>query len=514
MTAPFDWKSPAYEPVWQARIDRLTRLRAEPELLPGVKAHYTENPAAFITDWLTTFDPRNIERDLPSVVPFLLFPRQEEFIGWLLDRWQSREDGLAEKSRDMGVSWLCVGFAVWMWLFKPGSVVGFGSRKEAYVDEIGNPSSLFWKIREAINLLPVEFQPAGYSQKQHAHYMKLTNPENGAVISGEAGDNIGRGARTSIYFVDEAAFLEHQDSVDAALSQTSNCKIYVSTPNGEGNAFARRRKSGKVPVFTFNWRQDPRKDQEWYDKQVANLDPVVLAQEVDISYSASVANAWVPSAFVTAAMRLGPKDVPRTGPWRLGVDVARFGDDKTCLLLRSHRAVTTVGRFSKLDTMTVASMVRDYVRDCAAGGIRIEQIAVDVIGIGAGVVDRLKDFEDLAESVQIVGVNSSLRLADGQNYNLRARMWRDMKAWLDPVNGPVSLKNDRDLEVDLTSLHYFYRNGLLLIESKDDAKKRGIKSPDSADALALTFAEPVRAIEVSRPDPFASFVALDSTMGI
>jgi hypothetical protein len=210
-------------------------------------------------DWGMTFDPRNPEIGLPAQMPFLLFPKQREFIGWLFERWQAREDGLAEKSRDMGLSWLCVGFAVWMFLFWPGTVVGFGSRKEEYVDDLSDPKSLFWKIRNFIALLPEEFQPAGWNEKKHAPYMAAVNPENGSRIVGEAGDNIGRGARTSIYFKDESAFYERPEKIDAALSQTSNCKIDVSTPNGEGNPFARKRKSGKVKVFTFHWRDDPRK---------------------------------------------------------------------------------------------------------------------------------------------------------------------------------------------------------------------------------------------------------------
>jgi hypothetical protein len=84
-----------------------------------------------------------------------------------------------EKSRDMGVTWLCVGFAVWMWLFHPGTVVGFGSRKEEYVDKIGDPKSIFWKIRQFIALLPVEFRPAGYIESRHAPHMRIINPENG-----------------------------------------------------------------------------------------------------------------------------------------------------------------------------------------------------------------------------------------------------------------------------------------------------------------------------------------------
>jgi hypothetical protein len=510
----FDWRAPNYDAVYAERMERLQRLRADPSLVPAVKAYYAEDrPAQFIHDWAMTFDPRLAEIGQPTTIPFLLFPRQEQFIDWLLARWRSREDGLAEKSRDMGVSWLCVAFAAWMWLFQPGTVIGFGSRKEEYVDDLNDPKSLFWKFRSLIGLLPVEFQPAGWSLKKHAPFMSITNPENGSVIVGEAGDNIGRGNRTSIYFKDESAYLERPDSIDAALSQTANCKIDVSTPNGEGNPFARKRRSGKVPVFTFNWKDDPRKGQDWYDKQVRDLDPVVLAQEVDISYSASVSNAWIPADWVVQAMGRGPGDVPRTGPWRLGVDVARFGDDKTVILLRGHRALTTVARISKQDTMTVAAMVRDYVRDCAHAGVRIEQIAVDVIGIGAGVVDRLNDMEDL-DGVQIVGVNSSIRLDNGRDYNLRAKIWRDMKDWLDPKNGPVSMKNDRDLEVDLTALRYSYRNGLLLIESKDDAKKRGIKSPDSADALALTFAEPVQKKTVHTPQREAEFVPFDPVMGM
>jgi phage terminase large subunit len=63
----------------------------------------------------------------------------------------------------------------------------------------------------------------------------------------------------------------------------------------------------------------------------------------------------------------------------------------------------------------------------------------------------------------------------------------------------VSIPNDQELQVDLTSLHYSYRNSELLIEAKEDAKKRGIKSPDRADSLMLTFAEPVTQSIYSRP---------------
>ena len=126
----FDWRNPDYTPVYLRRSEALMRIRKGDVDLKALKQYYAEDrPAQFIHDWGMTFDPRNAERKLPTTVPFLLFERQEQFLTWLKDRWRGREDGLAEKSRDMGMSWLCVGFAVWMLLFQPGTVTGFGSRK-------------------------------------------------------------------------------------------------------------------------------------------------------------------------------------------------------------------------------------------------------------------------------------------------------------------------------------------------------------------------------------------------
>ena len=108
------WK-PDYEGEYALRTGRLKRLRAEPGSFDLLKVFYKDHPIEFITEWGMTFDPRNAEIGLETTVPFLLFPKQAEFLTWLRDRWLGREDGLAEKSRDMGVSWLCVAFAVWMW---------------------------------------------------------------------------------------------------------------------------------------------------------------------------------------------------------------------------------------------------------------------------------------------------------------------------------------------------------------------------------------------------------------
>ena len=79
--------------------------------------------------------------------------------------------------------------------------------------------------------------------------MRINFAHTGSSISGEAGDGIGRGDRSSLYFVDESAFLERPELVEASLSQTTNCRIDVSTPHGMANPFAEKRHSGMVKVL-------------------------------------------------------------------------------------------------------------------------------------------------------------------------------------------------------------------------------------------------------------------------
>lgn len=480
-----------YAPIYQERADRLTRVRGTPGMLDGLKEFYKDHPAEFIDDWGMTFDPRNPERGLPAVVPFKLFPKQREFINWLRQRWLEREDGLAEKSRDMGVSWLCVGFGVWMWLFHPGTVVGFGSRKEEYVDKIGDPKSLFWKVRQFVNLLPIEFRPAGWDEKKHAPHMRVLNPENEATIVGEAGDNIGRGNRTSIYFKDESAFYEHPDTIDAALSQTSNCKIDVSTPNGNGNPFYRKRHGGRVKVFTFHWRDDPRKDEEWYQKQRESLDPVILAQEIEIDYNASSSDSWIDGARISDAQANGPADVEAHGKWMIGVDAAHYGNDESIIHKRKGRLSLKQVARRKLDGPNLAGLVE---AECdALGGVdAIGAIVIELDGPGVSAFDQLKRGRYAAV---VVGVHTGARVDDGRNYNVRSQIWRKAREYLEA--GPVCMPNCPELKTQLASVKYKYKEGLLLMQAKKEYKAEFGKSPDRADAFVLTFA----AEEVKRQTP-------------
>lgn len=378
---PFNFKEPDYMQVFEWRMERLQRIRQDPQLLPVLKAFYKDNPAQFIIDWGMTVDPRNVERGLPARIPFLLFPKQEEWIQWFVERWRSAEPGITEKTRDMGMSWLTVGMASSLCLFNRGVFAGFGSRKEEYVDKIGSPKSLFDKARNFIALLPAEFR-GGWSVKQHAPHMRILFPDTESAMTGEAGDGIGRGDRTSFYIVDESAFLERPYLVDASLSATTNCRQDVSTPNGMANSFAERRHSGKIKVFTFHWRDDPRKDDAWYAKQVENLDPVTIAQEIDINYNASVEGVLIPSAWVQAAIDAHEKlGIQPTGQRMGALDIADEGKDTNAFTTRHGFLLENVDEWSGKGDDIFGTIQRAF-------GIcddqRLETYRFDSDGLGAG----------------------------------------------------------------------------------------------------------------------------------
>jgi len=382
----FNFRDPDYTEVFAVRAERLQRIRADKsgELLKHLRAFYRtdEGIPQFIHDWGCTFDPRLAERGLPSVVPFLLFEKQREWINWVLGRWRAQEPGLTEKSRDMGVSWLAISVAVTQCLFLEGLVIGFGSRKEEYVDNSKSPKSLFWKAREFIKLVPPEFRP-GWSLAEATH-MRINFPHTGSAMTGEAGDNIGRGDRASWYLVDESAHLDRPQLVDASLSQTTNCRIDVSTPKGMANPFAQKRFSWPANrIFIFDWRDDPRKGPEWYAKQVEELDPVILAQEVDRDYTASVQGRLIPMAWIQSAIDLHlTLGIEPSGARRGALDVADEGPDLNAFAVGQGILVENVTAWSGKGDDIAYTTAKAFTFCDVLG---LEGFDYDADGLGAGV---------------------------------------------------------------------------------------------------------------------------------
>lgn len=169
-------------------------------------------------------------------------------------------------------------------------------------------------------------------------------------------------------------------------------------------------------------------------------------------------------------------------PIVMGVDVARFGDDETVICVRQGKDAKTFKWkvYKNLDTMQVAGQVAGYANEFTEIGIPIDKIFVDSIGVGSGVADRLREL-----GWPVIDVNSARASPDETIGNLRAYMWMRMRDWL--KNGG-SIPKNKTLRDDLIGPEYYYTtSGKLMIEKKEDMKKRGIASPNYADALALTF---------------------------
>lgn len=321
-----DYLNPDYVPIFAERVEALNRIRSDPACIPALKAHYKLHPATFISDWGMTFEPRNANKGLPVIIPFVLFPRQVEYVEWFMERWYAMESGLCEKSRGMGLSWIMVGIFCALGLFTDNFAAGIGSRKEILVDRIGDPDSLLWKARFFISHLPVEFN-GGWDEKKDSSHMIIKFPLTGSSITGEAGDGIGRGGRKSVYGVDESSHIQHPEMMDASLSDNTDCRIDFSTVNGM-NRFEEIRNSGRVSVFTFHLRDDPRKDEAWIIKKKASTDPVTYAGEYDIDYKVSIKGSLIKPDWVQAAIDAHIKlDIEPTGERRGALDVADEGND-------------------------------------------------------------------------------------------------------------------------------------------------------------------------------------------
>ena len=171
--------------------------------------------------------------------------------------------------------------------------------------------------------------------------------------------------------------------------------------------------------------------------------------------------------------------VPSQFEKKMGVDVARFGDDRSVLLVRQMEKVTRKEVLFGLDTMQITGHV---LRVAKEEKIKAENIFIDTIGIGAGVFDRLKE-----QGWRVCSVNVSESPEDKENYlNLRAELYaKHLKEWMKTAD----LLQDDDF-YELANIQYkFNSKGQLQIESKEDMKKRGLESPDVADALMLTFSK-------------------------
>lgn len=212
----------------------------------------------------------------------------------------------------------------------------------------------------------------------------------------------------------------------------------------------------------------------------ADMTPDAIRQELYCDFEASAGNILITIdlAAAAAARRYGPLDVPAT-PRVMGIDVARFGDDRTVIVKRQGLVAYEPVVIQGQDNMTVADIAAQHIDE-----FRPQSVFVDG-GRGEGVIDRLRR---LGYNV-VEAVFNARPMRSDRYANRRAEMWDAMRRWMSEGG---SLPACADLVEEVSYPTYsFDSSNRLVLEKKEKVKERLGKSPDIADALALTFFAPV-----------------------
>jgi hypothetical protein len=243
----------------------------------------------FIENFCWTFDPRSENKYLPVV----LFDYQKDAVKYIIEHIDHGKNFLIEKSRDMGVSWLITYVFIWYWLFRDGVNLLVGSYKEKYVDDGSNHDAIFGKIELTLRALPKWILPSRFKVGKHRQNLKLINPENNNIISGDTmNPQFGRGARKTAIFYDELGFWKDAKDAWEAGADATFCQIANSTPHGK-NYYYSLRTSG-MDVLTLPWRLHPLKDDAWYQYEKSRRTEESIAQEIDLNYEKSLSGKVYP----------------------------------------------------------------------------------------------------------------------------------------------------------------------------------------------------------------------------
>lgn len=424
------------------------------------------------------------------------------------------------KGRQQGVSTYVQGRYYWKTTHRSGV--------KAYIltHEADSTAELFGMVERYHQLAPNFVKPAtGSSNAKELTFNKL---DSGYKVGTAGNKAVGRGTTVQYFHGSEVAYwpnaAEHAKGILQTVPDEDDTEIILeSTANGVGSYFYQQWQQAEAGDSPFQaifvpwfWQPEYRKSglviqsrtsEEEKLVELFGLDDEQLSfrrskiaeltadggdgafafkQEYPMTaqeaFQVSGGDSLIRPETVLQARRT---KVLAIGPLIVGVDPARFGDDRTAIIRRKGRSAYDLTTYEKTSTMEVAGMVNAIIRN-----ERPEQVAIDVGGLGAGVVDRLLE---LGHGDVVVPINFGSASLDPEKFiNRRAEMWWNLRDWL-AGDTPVMIPDRDDLHSDLCAPFYKYDSkARRKLESKDDMKKRGMRSTDCADALALTFAEPLK----------------------
>lgn len=357
--------------------------------------------------------------------------------------------------------------------------------------------------------------------------------DSGYKLGTAENKNVGRSSTIQLAHFSEVAFWnnasDHAMGIMQAIPNEPGTEVIMeSTPNGVGNYFHQQWQAAEAGTSDFIAIFVPWYWQAEYSKPITGIFSLTPEEEelkhqynltneqlnwrrakiIELSvdgadgtssfkqeYSCNAVEAFRMTgedSFISTEIVAKARKTEREkyGPLLLGVDPARFGDDRTGIVRRQGRVAFGVESYVKKSTMEIVGIVKTIIDN-----EKPVKVFVDVGGLGAGIVDRL---QELCDPSLIVPVNAGSSPFDARKYlNKRSEMWSLCREWLIDEGGAQLPDND-ELHADLCGIRYkIDSNSRLIMEQKADMKKRGVRSSDLADALIMTFAMPVSTINKS-----------------
>ncbi len=477
-------------------------------------------------------DLRAILNDFPLFAKNYLFirPKSGQIKPFILNRAQMyahdrleaqlKEKGFVRamvlKGRQQGMSTKIQGRYFWKVITRRGT--------KAYIltHEAEATKNLFEIAMRYYDRLPPGL--CAQADKSSSKELYIRKYDSGYAVGTAGNKGAGRSQTIQLFHGSEVAFWpnaeEHAKGVLQAISNEPGTEIILeSTANGIGNYFynmwkaAESGSSDYIPIFIpWYWQNEYSSSDEGFsctDEETFLMDHYAkdglskahlswrrlkiaeFSNDFDVGiesfkqeYPFNANEAFlnpIANVFINAkhVMRARKARVESDTKLVIGVDVALGDTDKTAIIRRKGRVAYNLETFRNMNTMEIAGMLKHVIER-----EKPYRVYIDCIGVGAGVVDRLRELGFYF--VEGVNVARSANRKD-KFRNQRAELWSEMRDWL-MQEMEVQIPDSDELHGDLCNLGYKYdSSGRLLIESKDDLRARGMPSPDTSDALALTF---------------------------
>lgn len=401
-------------------------------------------------------------------------------------------------------------------------------------------NNLFGMVERFYELMPEVYRPhIGASNRKELFFDRL---DSGYRIGTAGTKGVGRSATIQLFHGSEVAFWPHADTHAAGILQAVPNEpgtevILESTANGLGNLYhqmwqqAEVGANGYIPIFIpwyiqeeyqepvpadFKLDDDEIKYMElhrlkpeqivWRRKKIIELgDPLLFKQEypatADEAFQTTGVESFIPSEIVLRARR--QEQYKTNVPVVAGFDPAREGDDRDAWIYR--QGLNAFGLEYK-DFKTFPEKLAYCIEKLKSDKPYVTTLFIDYGGAGWEIGGMLREagFDD---RIKIINFGSAAAKKDAY-VNKRAEMYGELKKWLANENEPPSIPDSNALHADLTAASYGYDSRTRLkLERKAEIKKRFLRSPDGADALALTFAFPIGAQKrpMAKPIPTKSF---------